>query len=128
MASRSIKYIAPGKAKPLEALTSTISSNLEPRQILVRLKVTAINPADFKMIDEGQRVISWPIVPGMDGAGVVEAVGSGVEDFVPGDRVMGHFDPRSEHGGSYQTHSVVQKSVLAKFPPSWSMEEAASLG
>lgn len=37
--------------------------------------------------------VPYPIVPGCDGAGVVEAVGTSVTEFVPGDRVVTYLAP-----------------------------------
>ncbi|KAK9317525.1 hypothetical protein V1524DRAFT_423220 [Lipomyces starkeyi] len=51
---------------------------------MIRLKAIAINPAVCKMIGQGHRVASWPLVPGLDGAGVVEAVGDNVKNFAFG--------------------------------------------
>ncbi|MEH0843628.1 NADPH:quinone reductase [Micromonospora sp. CPCC 205711] len=55
-------------------------------EVLVRLAVSGVNPTDWK----GRR--SWPLpagwqTPGQDGAGVVEAVGEGVDQRLIGERV-----------------------------------------
>ncbi|MEH0819247.1 MULTISPECIES: NADPH:quinone reductase [unclassified Micromonospora] len=57
-----------------------------PGEVLVRLAVAGVNPTDWK----GRR--SWPLpagwqTPGQDGAGVVEAVGEGVDQILIGERV-----------------------------------------
>ncbi|KAJ5175768.1 uncharacterized protein N7482_001645 [Penicillium canariense] len=79
------------------------------------------------MIDEGHRVTSWPFVPGLDGAGVVEQVGEGVLDFAAGDRVLALFTP-GDRSGSYQEYAVVQEKDVAKIPARWSFEDASTLG
>lgn len=48
--------------------------------------------ADFQQSINGP--IAPPVVPGCDGAGVVEAVGSAVQDFHPGDHVVTHVGPQ----------------------------------
>lgn len=62
-----------------------------PGQIVVKLAAVALNFRDRLAIDEGLTVIfpeSEPFVPGSDMAGVVEAIGGGVDRFAPGDRVI----------------------------------------
>jgi NADPH2:quinone reductase len=63
-----------------------------------------------------------PLIPGGEGAGVVEALGAGVTQFAPGDRVaytMGH--------GAYQQRRVLSADRLVRLPDGVSFEAAASL-
>jgi NADPH:quinone reductase len=57
-------------------------------QVLVRIKAAGVNPVDT-YIRSGTyaRKPNLPYTPGADGAGVVEAIGSSVKRFKPGDRV-----------------------------------------
>lgn len=73
-------YLACAQGRKLEAERAPAPIPLAPNDVVVRLKAIAINPANVKMIDQGHRVTEWPIVSGLDGAGVVEAVGGDVED------------------------------------------------
>jgi NADPH:quinone reductase-like Zn-dependent oxidoreductase len=63
-----------------------------PGQLLVRVKAAGINPGEAK-IREGLLHERWPATfpsgQGSDLAGVVEAVGAGVEAFQAGDEVIG---------------------------------------
>jgi NADPH:quinone reductase-like Zn-dependent oxidoreductase len=63
-----------------------------PDQLLVRVKAAGINPGEAK-IREGMLHERWPATfpsgQGSDLAGVVEAVGAGVEGFQAGDEVIG---------------------------------------
>ncbi|KAH8688107.1 chaperonin 10-like protein [Ilyonectria robusta] len=127
MASQNTKYLVQGQGGPLVMETTAKPAILEPTEILIRLKAIAINPADCKMIDQGHRITSWPLVPGLDGAGIVEAVGANVKDFWLGDRVLALFTP-GNRSGSYQTFAVVQERTVAKIPTTWSFEDAATLG
>jgi NADPH:quinone reductase len=57
-------------------------------QILVRIHAAGINPVDTYIRSGAYATkLSLPFTPGKDAAGVVEAVGSGVKGFKPGDRV-----------------------------------------
>lgn len=52
-------------------------------------------------------VEKWPVVFGSDGAGVVDAVGEGVEKFKKGDEVMAKFARGTDKGGSFQVRDFI---------------------
>jgi NADPH:quinone reductase-like Zn-dependent oxidoreductase len=57
------------------------------RQVLVRLKAATLNYRDLLIIKGGYGSRQkFPLVPLSDGAGLIEAVGSGVREFAVGDR------------------------------------------
>jgi NADPH:quinone reductase-like Zn-dependent oxidoreductase len=98
-------------------------------EILVRVKATSVNPLDwhamrgdpfFARLIFGLRRPKNPI-RGIDVAGVVEAVGSAVTEFQPGDEVFGH-RPRA-----FAEYVVGKEERFAKKPPTLSFEEAAGL-
>jgi NADPH:quinone reductase-like Zn-dependent oxidoreductase len=58
----------------------------------VRLKAATLNYRDLLTVKGGYGSRQkFPLIPGSDGAGVVESVGPGVTEFAPGDRVIGSF-------------------------------------
>ncbi|WP_428962465.1 NADPH:quinone reductase [Micromonospora fluostatini] len=57
-----------------------------PGEVLVRLAVAGVNPTDWKSRQQGPSAGGWQI-PGQDGAGVVEAVGEGVDRALTGERM-----------------------------------------
>src|SRR5439155_14542362 len=59
-----------------------------PGQVVVSVKAAGVNPVDT-YIRSGQYAALPPLpyTPGADGAGIVEAVGSGVHEFARNDRV-----------------------------------------
>ncbi|HEX3976291.1 MAG TPA: NADP-dependent oxidoreductase [Solirubrobacteraceae bacterium] len=69
-----------------------------PGQLLVRVRAAGINPGEAK-IREGLLRERWPATfpsgQGSDLAGVVEAVGEGVNGFQAGDEVIGFTDDRA---------------------------------
>lgn len=121
------KCLVREKGAPLEIISATKPGTIGQTEVAIRLKAIAINPADFKMIDQGHRATSWPLVPGLDGAGVVEATGNDVTSFTPGDRVLALFAP-GDRGGSYQTLAFVQEKDVTRIPNAWSFEHASTLG
>jgi NADPH:quinone reductase-like Zn-dependent oxidoreductase len=60
-------------------------------QILVRMRAAALNYRDQGVIKGGYGYTKFPVIPLSDGAGDVAAVGSGVTQFKPGDRVASTF-------------------------------------
>ena len=58
-------------------------------EIVVKNAAVAINPLDCHMQDVGVFVQQWPTIFGCDVAGEVHEVGSGVQHFKKGDRVIG---------------------------------------
>ncbi|SCG63784.1 NADPH:quinone reductase [Micromonospora coxensis] len=57
-----------------------------PGEVLVRLAVSGVNPTDWKARRQWPLPEGWQ-TPGQDGAGVVEAVGGGVDADLVGERV-----------------------------------------
>lgn len=123
------RYLARAKGSALEPEQVPVPTTIASNEVLIELKAIAINPADIKMVDEGHRVTSWPIVPGLDGAGVVAAVGDAVKRFIVGDEVLAQFSagPVEKGGGSYQTYAVAQEGMISKKPDWLSWEDAASI-
>jgi NADPH2:quinone reductase len=95
----------------------------EPGQGQVRIRHTAIG---VNFVDTYQRSGLYPMqlpqVAGNEGAGVVEAVGSGVSDLQKGDRVA-----YTGLVGSYCETRVVPADRMVKIPEGISDEQAASM-
>ncbi len=58
-----------------------------PGEVLVRLEFAAVNHLDI-WVRIGNVPVKLPIIPGSEGAGVVEATGQGEEAFSPGQEVV----------------------------------------
>ena len=92
-----------------------------PGQALVRIHASGVNYIDIYH-RTGLYHIDPPFVPGMEGAGVVEAVGEGVDVVKPGDRVA-----YAMHRGSYAEYAVVPAWALAPLPEGVSFETGAAI-
>jgi NADPH:quinone reductase-like Zn-dependent oxidoreductase len=71
-----------------------------PGQVVVRVLVAGINPGEISIRDGRLDAVfpaTFPSGEGSDFAGQVEAVGPGVDGFVPGQEVLGWSDSRSSH-------------------------------
>ncbi len=82
----------------------------EGGQALVRLEAIGVNYLDIYQ-RSGLYKGALPFTPGSEGAGVVEAVGPGVTEVKPGDRVA-----YAGVLGSYATHAVVPAWRLVVLP------------
>jgi NADPH:quinone reductase-like Zn-dependent oxidoreductase len=93
----------------------------------VRVTVAGVNPVDWKIRDGAHGPRPFPLILGVDFAGVVEGVGSGVDDFRTGDRIFG----AARAHGSYAERTVVPASgtasPIAKIPAGFRAEIAALL-
>ena len=59
-----------------------------PGEVLVRVKASGVNPSDVKSRSGLRAKMSWPrVIPQSDGAGVIEAIGAGVDPARVGERV-----------------------------------------
>lgn len=96
-------------------------------EILVRLRAAGVNPIDTKLRQRGTFYPDkTPAVLGCDGAGTVEAVGAGVEQFRPGDEVYFCNGGLGGPAGNYAEYAVVDARFAAKKPASLSFAEAAA--
>ncbi len=103
---------------------------LGPDTVLVRVHATGVNPVDVG-IREGHLAGAYPhhfpIVPGWEMAGVVEAAGPAVTDFAPGDEVFGYVRRDDVQWGTAADLVPAPQRCLAHKPESLSFAEAGAL-
>lgn len=94
-----------------------------PDEALVRHTAIGLNFIDVYH-RTGLYPLDPPFTPGVEGAGVVERVGDGVDDLEPGDRVA-----YTSNGpvGSYREGRVLKRSRLIRLPPEIPDEVAAAV-
>jgi NADPH:quinone reductase len=94
-----------------------------PGEALVRVHVAGVNFADIYYRNGSARVPTpFPFTPGIEGAGIVEAVGEGVSEVKAGDRVA-----YAGGLGSYAEYQVFKAMQLAPLPSEMSFENAAAV-
>jgi NADPH:quinone reductase-like Zn-dependent oxidoreductase len=98
----------------------------EATEVCIKLHAIGLNPLDYKQLYNGELVRGWPASFGIDGAGVVTAVGGEVTQFKVGDRVMSLFG-HGDRAAAFQEVAVVPEWHVAKLPQALSFEEGASL-
>ena len=81
--------------KPLAIETLEMAA-LAPGDVLVRVRASGLCHTDLEVM-QGSLAYPLPIVLGHEGAGIVEAVGSGVTQVAPGDHVICSWNPHCGH-------------------------------
>ena len=120
-----MQYQALGKGGPFMT-KSTPKPVPGPDEVCIRLKAVALNPLDCKKLYMGFMIKSWPTVLGIDGAGVIDAVGENISNFKVGDEVFSLFGHESR-SASFQEVAIVPEMFVAQRPSNLTYEEAASL-
>ncbi|MBB3219769.1 zinc-binding alcohol dehydrogenase family protein [Pseudoduganella umbonata] len=113
---------------PIEDPESLVEMDLPdpepgPRDLLVRVHAVSVNPVDTK-VRRGAAVTA-PRVVGWDAAGIVEAVGSDVTAFRPGDAV--YYAGSLTRPGSYSELHLVDERIVGRKPASLGFADAAAL-
>jgi NADPH2:quinone reductase len=97
----------------------------DAHDLLVRVEAVSVNPVDTKLRAPKPQVEASPRVLGYDAAGVVEAVGSAVAGFRPGDRV--YYAGDVTRPGSNAQYQQVDARLAALMPHSLEFADAAAL-
>ena len=95
--------------------------------LLVRIRAAGVNAFDYELVTGAVKEwmpLTFPYIPGMDGAGEVIDVGSGVTDWRKGDRIAGLFS-----GGTFAQYALIAASEknLARLPDSLDFGRAAAI-
>lgn len=99
-----------------------------PHDLLVRLHAAGVNPVDAKLRNRGSYFPGkMPCILGLDGAGVVEAVGVLVKRFKAGDAVFFLNGGIGDAPGNYAEYARVHEDFVAYKPASISMVAAAAI-
>jgi NADPH2:quinone reductase len=96
-------------------------------EIRIRVHAAAVNPTDVLLRDPGLGDLAAPMTPGMDVAGVVEAVGEGVIRLAPGDEIMAAVSPMRPEGGAQAAYLVAPAGWATPKPKGLSLVQAATL-
>lgn len=96
-----------------------------PGQVRVKIEAAGLNPADYKFAARGFRTWQYPFILGIDGAGVIDAIGHGVTNWQVGDAVYYHGDLSKP--GTFAEWHVITANSIAPLPANLSFAEAAAL-
>jgi NADPH2:quinone reductase len=100
-----------------------------PGEVLVRVRASGVNPTDFKTrAGATARPVDDFQIPHHDGAGVIEAVGAGVDPARVGERVWVWLAAFGRRWGTAAEWTVVPARQAVPLPDGASFELGASLG
>ena len=97
-------------------------------EVRVRLQVAAVNPTDWKSRAHVAPMDFALQVPGQDGAGVIEAVGPGVDIGRIGERVWVYHAAFGRQYGTAAQFTVVPARQAVPIPEGIEIDQAAALG
>jgi len=101
-----------------------------PGTVLVRVRSASVNPVDWKVMAGGLDALLdpvFPITPGWDVAGVVEAVGIDTPELAAGDEVVAYARKDALVGGTFAELVAVPVRAVARKPTSLSWDQAGAL-
>lgn len=125
---RAVVYTESGDSSVLEVVERD-AAEPGPGEVRVRIVRAGVNPTDWKFRAGGMGELAFfEIVPGQDGAGVVDAVGPDVSDLAVGDRVWTMLAQHTRPGGTAQEQVVLPVGNVTVLPDSASYDVGASLG
>jgi NADPH:quinone reductase-like Zn-dependent oxidoreductase len=124
---RALALLEPGAGL---AVTELPRPDPGPGELLVRVLAASINPIDLR-VSTGRYPwgrFDYPVVPGFDFAGTVEATASDAKAFATGDEVLGYWSAKRFHRGSWAEYMTVPESgLVVRKPESLSFDLAAAL-
>lgn len=125
-----MKAVALKAYLPIDNPQSLLDVELEKpapqgRDLLIAVSAISVNPVDTKVRAPKDKHEDQPRVLGWDAVGVVEAVGSAVSLFKPGDRV--YYAGDITRPGSNSEYQLVDERIVGRAPASLSNAEAAAL-
>jgi acrylyl-CoA reductase (NADPH) len=103
-------------------------ADLGDGDVVVRVEASTLNFKDGLALTGKSPIIrNWPLVPGIDFAGVVESSES--SEFKPGDRVvLNGWGVGESHNGGYAQKARVKSDWLVKLPGGISSQQAMAIG
>jgi NADPH:quinone reductase-like Zn-dependent oxidoreductase len=124
---KAITYAAFGA--PLE-VADVDEPKVGPDSVLIAVKASSVNPVDHGIAAgglDGYLDTFFPVVPGWDVAGVVEAVGPSITHVAPGDEVFGYVRKDAVFGGTLAEKVAAPFRTVAKKPANASFAEAGAI-
>jgi NADPH2:quinone reductase len=99
LSTKAITYQRLGGPDAIEIIMRTVRPPAVG-EVRLTVKAAAVNPTDVLLQDPGYGNPPFPIIPGMDAAGIIESVGPGVTHLRVGDEVMAGLTPLRPDGGA----------------------------
>jgi NADPH:quinone reductase len=112
-------------------VTDLLTPSAGPGQVLIKLAAAGMNPMDA-MLASGEwrpEPATFPMVLGVDGAGIVDTLGEGATRFSPGDRIFGQLlvSPIGSSGTYAEYVAVTAEAPMALVPDGLELVAAAAV-
>lgn len=125
---KAITYTQPGDSSVLSLVERPLPEP-GPGEVRVRITVSGVNPTDWKARESAGRPLPFDeITPNQDGAGIVDAVGSGVDGLQAGQRVWVYLAAHQRPTGTAAEYAVLPAERVVALADGASFELGASLG
>ncbi|EJF55885.1 GroES-like protein [Dichomitus squalens LYAD-421 SS1] len=120
--------VLPAEKASFELVTDWPVTLPGPTEVLVKPTSAALNPADAFIKDNGggPLVPAYPFILGVDGAGVIEEVGSELNNVAKGERVMVRAGLDVKRS-TFKEYAVFPAAEVLRFPANISFDEAATI-
>ncbi len=124
LSGKAIIYTGRGGYEVIEVVNRSVRAPITD-EVRIRVKAAAVNPTDIVLRDPGRG--DPPLTPGMDAAGIIEAIGPGVSRLKVGDEVMAAVAPLRPEGGAQASYIVAPAASVVPIPKGVSLAQAATL-
>src|SRR5262252_10356941 len=126
---RAAVYRTTGAARDVLRVEDVARPEPAPGEVLVRVRASGVNPTDFKTrAGATARPVDDFQIPHHDGAGVIEAVGAGVDPGRVGERVWLWLAAAGRRWGTAAEWTALPARQAVPLPDGASFELGASLG
>ncbi len=126
---KAVWYVMQGSARQVLHVGEQPTPSPAAGEVRVRLHASAVNPADAnRRAGRGHRMEFPVVIPNSDGAGVIDAIGSGVSQRRVGERVWLYFGQRGRPFGTAAEYICLDASLTLPLPEHMSFGEGACLG
>ena len=122
-------YDRTGPAREVLRIAEVDRPEPGPGEVRVRARVSGVNPTDWKVrAGATPRTTEGFHIPDQDGAGVIDAVGEGVDPGRVGEQVWVWFATHGRRWGTAAQWTVVPQEQAVRLPGRAAMELGAMLG
>lgn len=111
-------------------LTDQPDPKVAPDSVLIRVKAAGVNPVDWKILAgylDPIMHVHFPLIPGWDVSGVVEAVGMDATEYSVGDEVFGYVRKDEVQHGTFAELVAAPVRTLARKPAALDWQQAAGV-